>query len=83
VKFPNKKEQFQLLSSLEEGGVMEFGEVFKFDPDEKLVWRCEEIAAMGPFWRYTFHVFFQEVMLRSVIAMVDRDAGTVVWSDGK
>lgn len=76
------KAQCELFSKLNEGDVFEYGAPFSFD-DEKLVWRCEEVVtkdtADGPVVRYTFHVYFRDVMLRSLVAVVDPDNQKVLW----
>jgi hypothetical protein len=76
------KTQCEVFDKLNEGDVFEYGAPFSFD-DEKLVWRCEEVVSTateaGPVLRYTFHVYFRDVMLRAVVAVVDPDNQKVAW----
>lgn len=73
-------EQIELLSALSEGDVFEVGKLFTFAPKEKLVWKCEEALPLDTGdYRYTFHVYYFGVMLKSVTALVQPDAKTVTW----
>ena len=71
--------QREVLSKLNEGDVFEAGDFLQLDPDERLVWRCEEIVPQGDMLRFTFHVFYMEVMLKSVIAEVSPEFASIKW----
>jgi hypothetical protein len=76
------KAQCELFATLNEGDVFEYGAPFAFDA-EKLVWRCEEVLSIatedGPLQRYTFHVYFRDVMLRALVALVDPASHKIFW----
>jgi len=71
-------EQAELLATLAEGDVLECGQLFTFAPGERLVWRCEEVATVEGRQRYTFHVYYMGVLLRSAVAYRNK-AGEVQW----
>ena len=72
--------QATVLTDLQEGDVLEHGALFKFDPKEKLVWRCMEVVEVQPDERlYTFHIYYRGIMLKAAHAILHVSNKSVDW----
>lgn len=74
----NETQAVQLVASVNEEDLFEHGQVFsKMDP-EPIFWKVLEVAETDAGRRVTFHLYFRDVYLKSLVGLITPD-NKVEW----
>ncbi len=78
------EDQRELLTTINEGEVVEFGHLFKrLNADEPIVWEVLEVSRTEEESKVTFTLYWLGVYWRSVVGTLTNKSGGVSWELGK